>query len=57
VTRRPATFTKSDLKKALAVAAETGPDYAVRVTRDGALEIYRRAGEKEVPAYHGAIQL
>jgi hypothetical protein len=57
VSRRPSTFTKSDLKKALAVAAETGPDYAVRVTRDGALEIYRRAGEKEVPAYHGAIQL
>jgi hypothetical protein len=39
--RRPATFTKTDLKRALVVAAETGPDYAVRVTKDGALEIYR----------------
>lgn len=49
VSRRPATFTKTDLKRALTVASETGPDYAVRVTRDGALEIYRRIVERDEP--------
>ena len=49
VSRRPATFTKTDLKRALTVASETGPDYAVRVTRDGALEIYRRVVERDEP--------
>jgi hypothetical protein len=49
VSRRPATFTKTDLKRAMAVATETGPDYAVRVTRDGALEIYRRMVERDEP--------
>jgi len=48
--RRPATFTKSDLRRALVVASETGPDYAVRVTRDGALEIYRRVMERDEPS-------
>jgi len=49
MSRRPATFTKSDLKRALTVASETGPDYAVKVTRDGALEIYRRIVERDEP--------
>lgn len=57
MSRRPATFTKADLSRALAVAQEAGPDYAVRVTRDGALEIYRRAAEKPEVAYHGEIRL
>lgn len=57
MSRRPATFTKADLSRALSVAAETGPDYAVRVTRDGALEIYRRTPEKAEPVYHGEIRL
>lgn len=47
MSRRPATFTKADLKRALVVASETGPDYAVRVTADGALEIYRRVVERQ----------
>ncbi len=47
MSRRPATFTKADLKRALVVASETGPDYAVRVTKDGALEIYRRVVERQ----------
>ena len=49
MSRRPATFTKTDLRRALTVASETGPDYAVRVTRDGALEIYRRVVERDEP--------
>lgn len=55
VSRRPATFTKSDLKRALTVASETGPDYAVRVTRDGALEIYRRVVERDEPTLQVAV--
>jgi hypothetical protein len=46
VSRRPSTFTKADLARALACAADAGPDYAVRVNRDGSLEIYRRAQDK-----------
>lgn len=57
MSRRPATFTKADLARALAVASEAGPDYAVRVTRDGALEIYRRTPEKAQTVYHGEIRL
>lgn len=49
MSRRPATFTKADLARALAVAQEAGPDYAVKVTRDGALEIYRKANNKSEP--------
>lgn len=56
MSRRPATFTKADLSRALAVAQEAGPDYAVRVTRDGSLEIYRQQGKPEVP-YSGEIRL
>lgn len=57
MSRRPATFTKSDLKRAMAVACETGPEYAVRVTRDGALEIYRKAMENDAVTYAGEIRL
>jgi hypothetical protein len=56
--RRPATFTKADLSRALAAAAEAGPDYAVKVNRDGSLEIYRKASDRpaDVP-YKGEIKL
>jgi hypothetical protein len=46
MSRRPATFTKADLARALAAAADAGPDYAVKVCRDGSLEIYRRTPDK-----------
>lgn len=55
--RRSATFTKADLARALAVAAEAGPEYAVKVTRDGALEIYHRGQERPEVAYTGEIRL
>jgi hypothetical protein len=56
--RRPATFTKADLARALAAAADAGPDYAVKVHRDGTLEIYRKPSDRpeDVP-YKGEIKL
>jgi hypothetical protein len=58
MSRRPATFTKADLARALAAAADAGPDYAVKVCRDGSLEIYRRVSDTapETP-YKGEIKL
>ena len=57
MSRRPATFTKADLARALACAADAGPDYAVKVNRDGSLEIYRRGPEKAEVDFKGEIRL
>ena len=57
MSRRPSTFTKADLARALACAADAGPDYAVKVNRDGSLEIYRRGADKPEVDFKGEIRL
>jgi len=52
--RRPATFTKADLARALAVAREAG--MTVEVAPDGTLRIVPVSGTAS-PAYRGEIHL
>jgi len=54
VSRRPATFTKADLARALAVAREAG--MTVEVAPDGTLRIVPVSGTAS-PAYRGEIHL
>jgi len=54
VSRRPATFTKADLARALAVAREAG--MTVEVAPDGTLRIVPVAGAAG-PVYQGEIRL
>jgi hypothetical protein len=54
MSRRPATFTKADLARALAVARDHG--MTVEVAPDGTLRIVPVTGAT-VPAYQGEIRL
>jgi len=54
MSRRPATFTKADLARALAVAREHG--MTVEVTPDGTLRIVPVNGAA-APKYQGEIRL
>lgn len=51
MSRPPARFTESELKRALKAAREVGGDeMAVRVLSDGSIEIYRKVQQEEALA-------
>ena len=54
MSRRPATFTKADLSRAMAVARENG--MTVEVLPDGTLRIVPLGSEQRA-MYHGEIRL